>query len=78
MDAKDRWRNILKKREQLREQIAALEQMEEQAEREQSEAERRNALLTVAETELQSVSQGAPVPLDMNPWSRHNCNMTEH
>ena len=78
MDAKDRWRNILKKREQLRERMAALEkaqaeaeqaqaeaeqaeaeQAEAEAEQQRTEAERRDALLSVAETELQSVSQGA-------------------
>ena len=66
MDAKDRWRNILKKREQLREHMAALQQAQAEAEQAQAEAEqqaaeeeRRDALLSVAETELQSVSQGA-------------------
>ncbi len=76
VDAKDRWRNILKKREQLRERMAALEKAQAEAEQAQAEAEqaemeaaeaeqqrneagRRDALLSVAETELQSVSQGA-------------------
>lgn len=82
MDAKDRWRNILKKREQLRERMAALEKAQAEAEQAQAEAEqaeaeagaeqqrteaeRRDALLSVAETELQSVSQGALRCIDVS------------